>query len=125
MNSFKFRAWDGKEFYEPILYQGRAYRDFRDFEDGIECSDPVAPYLGHNDRNGVEIYGDSVVKSLFNGQSYPITYGTCPLYDEGGGEAGVFDGYIWDYTPFSRDAYGNTDHYEVVGHIHDGKEYGE
>ena len=52
----KVRAWNGSEFYIPIIYGSHVYRDGRAFEDCIPTDDPVTQFTGLTDKNGVEIY---------------------------------------------------------------------
>lgn len=66
MKELKFRAWDGKQFYIPILYSGSVYRNDRDFEDGIDYTDQVMQYTGLHDKNGREIYEGDILRIISN-----------------------------------------------------------
>lgn len=104
MHSPSGEDWKNIQYFEPILH------------------DDKVRFTGLRDKNGKEIYEGDIVKSHFNWKSYPVVFGSCELRDSTGEFEGFFDGLAWDGTPFGRDAYGGTDHYEVIGNVYENPE---
>jgi uncharacterized phage protein (TIGR01671 family) len=61
MREIKFRAWNGIEFYNPILSEGLVFENYREFEDFCPADDPLMQYTGLKDKNGKEIYEGNIV----------------------------------------------------------------
>jgi len=83
MREIKFRQWQGKiqqMNYEPIIFNGSWYEDYRAFEDDISNKDIpknnyLMQYTGLKDKNGKEIYEGDIVShhnglaSMFKNES--------------------------------------------------------
>ena len=61
MREFKFRAWNGKEMYTPIMADGYAYITADDLDGFYPSDHTVMQYTGLIDVNGVEIYENDVL----------------------------------------------------------------
>jgi len=58
----KLMAWDGNSFYNPIFYNGKIFRNDRDYEDSISADDDeIMEFIGEQDKNGLDIYSGHIV----------------------------------------------------------------
>lgn len=123
MRQIKFRAWDGKLMYSPIISDGRIYRNAIDYDDCNHApNDILMQYTGLNDNNGMEIYDGDILSGEENesveGYTNKITcicvvkwsdvYGKWIVEDIPSGE--IF--YLYDYSLAQ----------EVIGNIHQNPE---
>jgi len=66
MREIKFRAWDGKEMYSPVIDgQGRVATLWYGYEIQGWCDDVVMQYTGLKDKNGKEIYEKMEIDNKF------------------------------------------------------------
>lgn len=114
MRELKFRGWDGKLFYEPIICGEFHYADARAFEDGRASDSSLMQYVGLKDKNGIEIYEGDMLEynGIFQLVQFQIHTRTS---SSGHGErsATTFAGYSFD------DYYGLPSQAKIVGNIYE------
>lgn len=64
-----FIAWNGKNFYTPIIEGSDVFRNYRDFEDNIKSDDILLLCVGFPDKNGCNIKEGDIDSS-----GYVVTY---------------------------------------------------
>lgn len=111
----KFRAWLDHDMYdEPIIYNGKFYLGWRDFEEGNTYDLAVLMQsTGLFDKNGVEIFEGDVVKL-----QYTIT-SDFELF-----EVRQFRGGMWriDNRRRGSDLWLRNEDCEVIGNIYENPE---
>ena len=68
-NTTLFIAWDGKNFYNPIIEGSNLFKSHSDFEDGITSDDILLRYVGFTDKNDLPIKEGDIDLS-----GYVVTY---------------------------------------------------
>lgn len=110
----KFRVWDGKKFYNPIICRWKIYRTNQDYEYWISSdNDKLLQFTGLKDMHGKEIYEGDIVDIWENGLRYDLPskviysqYGWFQFYD----------------VPFQDVFRNNSYKVEVVGNIYENPE---
>ena len=106
MRTIKFRAWDGKEMYQP-MYQGGGWLGCWRVD---EKEHPIMQFTGLLDKNGVEIYeGDLIELENWEPKQYEVVFdrgGFCLKFGE--------DGHFYPDIKYAEDSV-------VVGNIYENK----
>lgn len=85
MREIKFRAWDGKEMYTPVINENGNSLDIGHGDEIVgENEHPIMQYTGIKDKHGKEIYEGDIIKfnntdhctlsTIKNGRCAPVCY---------------------------------------------------